>query len=147
MTPELSEAMTAPAYLARCLSVIALGLCVTNCGDRSVVAPGICTSPITVSVTRGSSPTFSWPAECAINALFVAPGGFINGIPPQPVWNVIGSVGAPFGSVVRYGVTPANAVVLISPVQLEAGKEYDVSIFFAQTGNTYANVASAAFTP
>ena len=111
----------------------------TDPGD----APPACTGPVTISVSSGTSPSFSWTPACSLFFVNVELG-------PTDQWSVISDSTNAIAPPVQYGVVPAGAQQSTSEVApLQAGQTYDVNLFYwsgpgAQDGTF---IGSQNFTP
>ena len=117
-------------------------LAVMSCSDDDPVspnAPAACTGNVTVTVTTGTTPTFSWTPACSIVALIVEEGA-------NDQWNVLANGDPGFGPSVVYGTKPAGStqVGLLTP--LRAGVNYTVTLFRGPLATPVPN-ATQFFTP
>lgn len=85
-----------------------------------------CTGQVTVSISAGTEPTFNWAPACRGFLLLVEEGA-------TDVWSVITLGSNDLAPPVTYGVVPAGATELDTPVPLMVGTTYDV-ILFRHTG-------------
>jgi hypothetical protein len=116
------------------------------CADQRLTkVTGVCSS-LSVTVSAGISPTFSWDAACPIQELIVALPG-----PGAVVWsavsvNLTNSIASP----VTYASTPPGAAMTANVVQfLVAGTTYDVTLLRAADtpGGPLQLAGSATFVP
>ena len=115
LTPALALCLAAAAAAAAC-SGSTQESPLEECPDNQV----------TLSVSAGTTPTFSWSPSCGISSLDVFPsaGG-------AAVWVFYGGQQAatnPFRSGIRYGQAPSGALVVTGPVPLTSGTEYRVTV-------------------
>ena len=82
-----------------------------------------CTN-VSIQVSAGTTPTFTWTAECRASALRVYRTTLIWSVEALP--NAVG-VPVPFGPPVTYGVTPPSTSAS-APEPLVAGVEYVVAL-------------------
>src|SRR5262245_24501761 len=97
--------------------VISVGL--SACSGKSPTDPSqltACSGNVNISVSSGTTPTFTWTPECKVFAVLVEEGA-------GDVWYVHQqSEGIPPG--VRYGVTPSGSVLVEPPATLRVGTTY-----------------------
>ena len=106
-------------------------LVVASCGDDDPVstnAPAACTGNVTVTVTSGTTPTFSWTPACSIVALIVEEGA-------NDQWNVLANGDPGFGPSVVYGTKPAGSTQVGATTPLRAGVNYTVTVFRGPLAN------------
>ena len=105
--------------------------------------PPVCTGPVTIAVSAGTSPSFSWTPACRLFFVNVELGA-------SDQWSVISDSTNAIAPPVQYGVVPAGAQQSSSGVTpLQAGQTYDVNLFYwsgpgAQDGTF---IGSLDFTP
>jgi hypothetical protein len=112
---------------ARVLGLAGL-LLVAACGSGGgSTGPGQplpeCTGDVSIQVSTGTQPTFSWTPACRLFFLNVEPatsGG--------DLWPVISRGANRIAPGVKYGVVPAGAEQLQAPVPLVAGQSYKVAL-------------------
>ncbi|UCC74268.1 MAG: hypothetical protein JSV86_06835 [Gemmatimonadota bacterium] len=80
-----------------------------------------CTSQVTVSVSSGTAPRFSWTPVCRVGFVIVEENG-------SDVWLVISPESNEIAPPVTYGVVPPGATELEPPAALVAGTTYDVGL-------------------
>ncbi len=137
------------------LTPFAIALMGASCKGGSITGPQRCLGQVTMTVTAGTTPQFSWTPACPVGMLFVfGPGGIVwviggavRGDPCLPFGAVVDDVIAP--SVV-YGMLPPKAVQCVSPQPLQPGNLYTVQVSAEdpdplQEGQI--NVGSRSFTP
>jgi hypothetical protein len=113
---------------------------------RSIDDPsGGCNGPVTIVVSGGTTPVFSWSPGCGVNRLLVervdpAPGT------TGPEWSANSTFGL-FGPPITYGTLPDGAYQDVSPRSLTAGTTYRVIVFRAAYEAIAVGVSSATFTP
>ena len=82
---------------------------------------------VTVQVSAGTRPTFSWTPACGMTSIRVFPMDA-----PAAVWVVYGgsiAVSNPFRSGTRYGQSPPGTFVAKPPAALQSGAEYQVLVY------------------
>ena len=103
----------------------------------------VCTGPVTIAVSSGTSPSISWTPACRLFFVNVELGA-------ADQWSIISDSANAIAPPVRYGVVPAGAEQSTAEVTpLEAGQTYDVNLFFwtgpdAQDGTF---IGTQEFTP
>ena len=80
-----------------------------------------CTGSVSISVTGGTTPRFSWTPRCRLFFLNVEPADA-----GTDQWTVLSDSANLIAPPVVYGIVPAGAQELTSPEQLIAGQEYKV---------------------
>ena len=131
--------------IARCVAVVAVIACL-SLGCSGVDGPSNlqpCEGPVTVSVSSGTAPLFSWSPQCLAGQVIVGlPSGFAN------FWIATGSGGSnTLRPPIRYGVPPDTAA--LGTPQLEVGSSYRVVVLRA-TGDTtapFTSIGTADFVP
>ena len=129
-----------PSPLAALSCAMLLG-----CSDETNPSdpPPVCTGPVTIAVSSGASPSFSWAPACRLFFINVELGA-------TDQWSIISDSTNAIAPPVRYGVVPAGAQQSSSEVTpLQLGQTYDVNLFYwsgpgAQDGTF---VGSQEFTP
>lgn len=124
-------------------------LTASGCGSDSsgpnTAAQPECTGPVTVSVSSGATPTFSWVPACRLFFVNVEPTA--SG---ADQWNAISDSVNAIATPVQYGVVPAAARQLTPSVTpLVSGTSYTVYVF-RWTGPGRQDgvpIGSAPFTP
>ena len=121
------------------LSTMALG-CSSDSTDPGDAAA--CTGPVTISVSAGTSPTFSWSPACRLFFVNVESDA-------SDQWGIISDSANAIAPPVQYGVVPAGAEQLSELTPLVSGQTYDVNLFYwtgpdAQDGTF---IGSQEFTP
>lgn len=129
------------------LALLSLGTAavLAACSDSTGVGSGAppCPDSVNVSVTGGTTPTFSWTPACRVFFLNVElPGG-------ADQWNVISDSANAIAPPVTYGTVPLGAVGTPGATPLSVGTSYTVYLFRwtgpgAQDG---VLVGSKSFTP
>jgi hypothetical protein len=103
----------------------------------------ICSAPVTIAVSSGLTPSFSWTPACRLFFVNVELGA-------TDQWSIISDGTNAISPPVLYGVVPAGAHQSSSEVTpLIAGQTYDVNLFYwtgpgAQDGTF---IGSLEFTP
>ncbi|MCG3776852.1 MAG: hypothetical protein JW395_3723 [Nitrospira sp.] len=106
--------------------VLATFTLLSGCSDDSTSSTELpdCTGEVTITVSAGTTPQFSWAPACQLFFLIVEPAA--SG---EDLWS-IGTEGAnEISPSVRYGTVPPGAQELDPPTPLMAGTEYKVAIF------------------
>lgn len=98
-------------------------VCLTGCGDE--IGPDElpeCTGPVTLEVTPGTTPTFSWMPRCRLAFLVVEleSGG--------DLWSILTRGENSLAPPVTYGDPPAGAETLTPSVPLTSGTAYRVTV-------------------
>lgn len=114
-------------YSARLLGLASV-LCTTACGsDAESTGPEQplpeCTADVSVQVSAGTQPTFSWTPACRLFFLNVEPA--TSG---EDLWLVISRGANRIAPGVKYGVLPVGADQREAPVPLVAGNSYKVAL-------------------
>jgi hypothetical protein len=129
------------------LSVLGATLLAINpaCADQPLTkVTGDCSS-LSVAVTPGTAPTFSWGAGCQVEAIVVALPG-----PGAITWNIFSvNLTNSIASPVDYGSTPPGAAMTANMVQpLVAGTTYTINLIRVDTpGGPPQGAGSATFVP
>jgi hypothetical protein len=98
---------------------------------------------VTITVSSGASPSFSWTPACRLFFVNVELGA-------TDQWSIISDSTNAIAPPVRYGVVPAGAEQSSAEITpLQAGQTYDVNLFYwsgpgAQDGTL---IGSRDFTP
>ena len=111
--------------VARTLAASAAFLALGSCSEDDPVspnAPAACTGNVTVSVTSGTTPTFSWTPACSIVSLYVEEGA-------NDHWAIFANGDPGFGPSVIYGTKPAGSNQVGPTTPLRAGATYSVTVF------------------
>ena len=121
--------------------LLAMASAIIACGDgKDPLSPSsvpLCTGPVTVTVSGGTTPTFTWAPSCAAHVLLVEQGATDR-------WFIESTTNDGFGPGVRYGTVPAGAREDAPAIELVSGRVYDVSIYSRDFGLLVAN---REFTP
>lgn len=124
------------------LLFLALALASEGCSDKDTgtgpVNVGPCTEGVTISVSGGTTPRFTWTPACKPLALLVEGDG-------GDTWYVR-AVGDGFASGVTYGTAPTGTTVEYGPEPLQTGAVYDVILSSGAAG-TWHIVGIKQFTP
>jgi hypothetical protein len=128
--------------VSRMVAAVTAVFALAGCGDddpASPNAPAACTGAVTVTVSGGTTPTFSWTPQCAIVALIVEEGA-------DDRWSVFANSDAGFGPGVVYGSPPVGGSQTAVAQPLRAGVLHNVTLF---RGPLSAPVVSTtkSFTP
>ena len=117
-----------PIAVRRLASILAASMAfaaLASCGDddpSSPNAPAACTGNVTVTVTSGTTPTFSWTPACSVVALIVEEAA-------NDQWNVLANGDPGFGPSVVYGAKPPGSTQVGAVTPLRAGTSYTVTLF------------------
>lgn len=104
--------------LKTCHLSLALLVAMASCGGGDDLAPPPpCNSPINVSISSGTTPTFSWTPECGISGVSVVP--LPNSV-PEVMW-AIHADASTLGSPIVYGTGGST------PKALVQGQLYEVT--------------------
>ena len=128
---------------ARSAMIVGGLLLLDGCGsDDDPVGPpndlSPCTGPVSVTISSGSTPTFSWTPACTIQFLIVEENA-------SDRWDLTALDGRGIAPGVRYGVVPAGARQSDPPIPLAAGKMHEVALY---KGLSFADlIAVGSFTP
>jgi hypothetical protein len=126
---------------ARRLLFVGTCLVVSGCSDDNGAGPGNpapCTAGVTVSVSAGTTPTFSWTPACGVIGLLVEEQAGDR-------W-FLEATGGGFGPPVTYGTVPTGATAPGPATALLAGTTYEV-ILFRGTEQSPVVAALHEFTP
>lgn len=126
---------------SRALVIVAAAAAFSACG-KSPTTPSeltACTGNVTLSVSSGTTPTFTWTPACNVFAVLV------EGVAGD-TWYVFKNGGG-IAPGVRYGVLPQGAIQLDPTEPLLTGKTYDAILFSGTTENNMQLIALRTFTP
>jgi hypothetical protein len=112
----------------------------TACDDNTLEPPRECNGPLSLTVSSGTIPLFTWTAPCAVARLAVLEQRVLGDEPV--VWDVL-SEPARIVSPVRYGVRPSSATEAESAVALRSGGTYQLRVY----SDAQIVIGSALFTP
>ena len=101
-------------------------------GDPDPVSPisvPTCSGPVEVTVSGGTTPTFTWTPACTVHILLVEQGATDR-------WFLVATSEGGIAPGVRYGIVPAGAEQAEPAIPLTAGRTHDVTLY-----------GSAAFSP
>lgn len=135
-----------PRPTRRLVPAVLLLATLAGCDDDPTPPPPprMCTvadaENLDITVTTGTTPTFSWTPVCAVQRISV----YQPLATATEVWRVRSAAG--MGPGVRYGRTPSGAATQIGPVALEAGEEAVVEVAIG-TDQALNVIGGAAFTP
>jgi hypothetical protein len=102
--------------------VMALG-CSSDSTSPGAAIPA-CTGAVTIAVSSGTSPSFSWTPACRLFFVNVELGA-------TDQWNIISDSTNAIAPPVHYGLVPAGARQLTASVTpLQVGQTYDVNLFY-----------------
>jgi len=125
--------------MAASMTFVTLAACGDDDDPVAPNAPAACTGNVTVTVSAGLTPTFSWTPECSVVALIVEQGA-------DDQWNVIAGADPGFGPSVVYGARPTGSAQVGAMTPLRAGVNYTVTLFRGPLASPVAN-ATKFFTP
>ncbi len=129
----------------RSFVVVAAVLVLAACSEAAAPLP-ICPDSVSVAVTPGLTPQFSWTPACLLAEVQVADSATLN-----LLWDV-GQYRLPddnrIAPPVTYGVAPAAARVQVAPATLASGHAYLVGIFrYDPLGGFGKLIAATYFRP
>ena len=127
----------------RRVAALALVLVLLACsGGDDATGSGLsrCQTDVTLSVSSGMTPQFTWTPACGAGALFV------ESVDGSDLWYVEPTVSAGIASGVTYGVVPPDAIEDAPALALEAGKTYFVYVAKG-SGNSLALAGLKSFSP
>jgi hypothetical protein len=106
--------------LAAAVALIGLSGCSDEIGPDELPE---CSGPVTLEVTSGTTPTFSWMPRCRLSFLVVEldEGG-------SGVWSILTRGENALAPPVTYGDPPPGAETLTPPVPLTSGTAYRVAV-------------------
>ena len=140
--------MTLRPHVRRTLRTLLLAtaaLALPGCGDDDdpagpdgTLAP--CTGDVTVSVSAGTTPTFTWTPACTVRALLVEEDA-------SDRWFILATGTAGIAPGVVYGTVPAGASQDEPALPLTAGVAHDVVLFRVLTTSTGTIAGMREFTP
>jgi hypothetical protein len=81
-----------------------------------------CTGPVTLTVSAGTTPTFSWTPDCALGRLVVEEGFAERWGTEAPGDNI-------YRSPITYGIRPPGSTEEEPAAPLRAGSTYKVTVF------------------
>jgi hypothetical protein len=119
--------------------VLAVGF---GCGDDDGTGPDAnrnCTGDVTISVSAGLTPTFTWAPACRVAFFLVEADA-------SDVWFIEPTGEQGIASGVTYGVVPAGARQEEPAIALESGVTYDV-IVARGSGEDLVLAGIRSFTP
>jgi hypothetical protein len=137
MRRTLGTAVRQWCVLGGCVALVAMQ---SACDDDAFGPPRECVGPISLTVSSGTPPQFTWTAACAVGRVVVLepPSLDLTSI----VWDVR-SAPPRILSPVRYGVRPTGATEEQPPEELRAGETYQVRVY----SDAQIVIGSASFTP
>ncbi|HZM15122.1 MAG TPA: hypothetical protein VFE28_03895 [Candidatus Krumholzibacteria bacterium] len=106
-----------------------------------------CNGPVTVTVSPGMTPTFSWTPDCTLGRLIVEAG------PGEEYWGTETLGTNLYRSPIVYGVHPPGSVEQQIPEPLTPGMVFRVSVFYWATADPNSLdaggrlIGQAEFTP
>ena len=110
--------------------------------DPDTLDSTVCTEPVDLTVSSGTTPTFSWVPNCKLGRLIVLDGDL-------ETWGTETLGDNTYESPIVYGVHPPNSAEEQVPVPLIAGRTYTVSVYrwFTVTPESLVIVGETDFTP
>ena len=130
------------AFLGACIGTLVLASC-NGTESTTVQEQSDCTGPVSVSVSAGTTPTFSWTPACKVAYLDI---GVVATY--EEIWAMSSIVDEtntiPSGA--KFGVIPHGARRIEGPVPLRRGTTYYVFVAFFKDG-LETDGGSATFTP
>ena len=129
--------MSAKLVVALSLALVAV---LNGCEDDGFEPPRECTGPISLTVSSGTPPHFTWTAACAVArvVVFEPPSLDLTSV----VWDVR-SAPPRILSPVQYGVRPLGSTEEHAAEGLRAGVTYQVQVY----SDAQIMIGSASFTP
>jgi hypothetical protein len=129
---------------------LSLCLLVGSCSDSPQAPAEECPdNQVTLTVSSGSVPIFSWEPACGIASLDVFPA--VGGASTWVLYAGQRAAENPFRSGIRYGRAPAGALEVTGPSPLASGTEYTIVIYrlLGETGgpSSLLSAGSATFRP
>jgi len=121
---------------------LAIFTMISACSSSSPTEPtaiAACTGNVTVSISSGTAPTFTWSPSCNVFAVLVEDDA-------SDQWYLV-KQGDGIAPGVRYGVVPQGAVQESAAIPLRTGVLYDVILFSGTTMNDMKIIALRTFTP
>jgi hypothetical protein len=119
---------------------------VFGCSDDSTRPAELaeCTGAVTITVSAGTTPQFSWSPACRLFFLIVEPAAT-----GDDLWLIITEGANQILPPVRYGTVPPGARELAPPTPLVAGTEYKVAVarYTGPGPQDGAIIAVQTFTP
>lgn len=112
------------------LVVGTLLIAVTGCASST--DPGSCTDAPNLTISTGTTPTFSWAPGCSISQLRVA-----RDDGTAQMWNIQATENR-IVPAVDYGAVPASVTQTIAPAALQTGATYVVLLRAVLPGTTSA---------
>jgi len=107
----------------RCALLCLLGSSVHCSDDTGPEDLTECSGPVTLTVTTGTAPTFSWTPRCRLFFVIVEPAE--SG---ADLWSIITRGQNALAPPVTYGEVPTSAEETNPPVALQAGSAYKVAV-------------------
>jgi hypothetical protein len=140
--------------VARRLLVLVAAGTVAACGSSTPTSPVTlsgCTGAVTVTVTDGLTPTFSWTPACLAHFIDIQP---TDPLPPgtvagSPVWFVLakGGAGNTLLPGLHYGQVPAEGDNATPATPLSKGQRYIVRVWRSVPASDAVIAGQATFTP
>jgi hypothetical protein len=121
--------------------LVGIFLLLSACGGDGSTGPSVtgpCAGSVTVSVSAGTTPTFTWTPRCRVLALLVEQDA-------SDMWFIEGT-GDGIAPGVQYGTVPPDAVSDEPALPLVRGTTYEVILFRGSPQNAII-AAIREFTP
>ena len=125
------------------LLVFAAASACNNSSTEAVVTPTPeCADRVTVTITTGTTPTFTWTPDCPIVTIAVVSADRLTFF-----W-AVGTIGADrMHAPIAYGVIPAGGQQSTPPKPLQAGTTYRLQLGAAVNQDIAHSVADTTFVP
>jgi len=121
------------------LAIILLIPLLNRCSDEptnGAVDLEECNSNLTVSVSSGITPAFTWEPECRAALLYVQDRDSIR---IEDMWRIF-TAGNNIPSGVQYGIAPDSALVVDGPTTLVSDTQYELIVYWRKSaGEDIAN--------
>jgi hypothetical protein len=135
-----SKQVAAVRRLAAVSGSLVLLTAVNACEDDAFAPPRECLGPLSLTVSSGTPPQFTWTAACAVARVVVFEPPSLD--QTSLVWDVR-SAPSRILSPVRYGVRPSGAAEEHAPEALRSGDTYQVRVY----SDAEIVIGSASFVP
>jgi hypothetical protein len=127
--------------LIRAVSLVCVSGCADDIGPDELPE---CSGPVTLEVTPGTTPAFSWTPRCRLSFLVVEPDE--SG---TDLWAILTRGENALAPPVTYGDPPPGAETLVPPVPLTSGTAYRVAVarWTGPGGDDGENIGAETFDP
>jgi hypothetical protein len=127
--------------LLRAVSLVCVSGCADDIGPDELPE---CSGPVTLEVTPGTTPTFSWTPRCRLSFLVVEPDE--SG---TDLWAILTRGENALAPPVTYGDPPPGAETLVPPVALTSGTAYRVAVarWTGPGGDDGVSIGAETFEP